>query len=132
VPRANGGLGELLARRGTEAIVAMPFATPVCLDRETAGYVLPRAAQAGVQWRPNTAVAAIGDHEVILVDVFSRRTDTLRKVDTVVIRTHGLPDDSLYLALREAGPEVIRIGDAVAVRSTDRAIFDGHMAGRRL
>jgi len=26
----------------------------------------------------------------------------------------------------------MRVGDAVAVRFADRAIFDGHMAGRRL
>jgi hypothetical protein len=29
-------------------------------------------------------------------------------------------------------PEVIRVGDAVAVRPADRAIFDGHLAGRQL
>ena len=126
------GLGELLARRGAEAIVVMPFATPVCLDRETAGYALPRAARAGVQWRPNTAVAAIGDHQVVLVDVFSRRTDTVQDLDAVVIRTHGLPADELYFALQGRGLEVFRVGDAVAVRTADRAIFDGHMAGRQL
>ena len=53
-------------------------------------------------------------------------------VDTVVIRTHGVPDAALYEALRERLPEVVRIGDAVAVRFADRAIFEGHMAARRL
>ena len=55
----------------------------------------------------------------------------MAEVDQVVIRTHGLPDDALYLALRGRA-EVIRVGDAVAVRTVDRAIFDGHLAGRRL
>jgi 2,4-dienoyl-CoA reductase-like NADH-dependent reductase (Old Yellow Enzyme family) len=126
------GLGELLARMGKEVTLAMPFSTPINLERETIGYALPRAAQAGMRWRPNTAVAAIGDHEVTVVDVLSRRVETLRGLDTVVIRTHGVPDDALYFALLGRVPEVIRIGDAVAVRPADRAIFDGHLAGRRV
>jgi len=124
------GLGELLATMGKEATVVTPFPTPINLERETIGYALPRAVQAGMRWRPNTAVAAIGQHEVTLVDVFSRQLETLRAVDSVVIRTHGLTNDELYCALQDKVREVIRIGDAVAVRPADRAIFDGHMAGR--
>ena len=66
------GLGELLARRRVEVTVVTPFALPICLDRETLGYALPRAVQAGMRWRPNTAIAAIGEHDVTLVDVLSR------------------------------------------------------------
>jgi hypothetical protein len=56
----------------------------------------------------------------------------VRGVDTVVIRTHGVPNAALYFAMQGRVPEVIRIGDAVAVRFADRAIFDGHLAGRRV
>ena len=38
----------------------------------------------------------------------------------------------LYFALQRKVPEVIRVGDAVAVRPADRAIFDGRMDGWRL
>jgi 2,4-dienoyl-CoA reductase-like NADH-dependent reductase (Old Yellow Enzyme family) len=124
------GLGELLACRQAEVTVVTPFALPICLDRETLGHALPRAVQAGMRWRPNTAIAAIGEHEVTLVDVLSRHTEQLAEVDTVVIRTHGIADDRLYFALQGRVPEVVRVGDAVAVRPCDRAIFDGHMAGR--
>jgi hypothetical protein len=126
------GLGELLALRGVVVTVVTPFALPICLDRETLGYALPRAVRAGMRWRPNTAIAAIGAHEVTLVDVLSRQTETLRGVDSIVIRTHGIADDSLYLALLGRVPELLRIGDAVAVRTCDRAVFDGHLAGRRV
>ncbi len=124
------GLGELLARRGVDVTVATPFATPMLLDRETIGYALPRAAQAGMRWRPNTGVVAVGDRTVTLLDVFSRQTETVADVDRVVIRTHGVADDALYHALVGRVPQVVRVGDAVAVRWADRAIFDGHMAGR--
>lgn len=126
------GLGELLAARGVEAIVATPFATPVLLDRETAGYALPRAVQAGMHWRPNTGVVAVGDRRVTLIDVFSRRPEVLEGVDRVVIRTHGAADDRLYHALRGRVATVRRVGDAVAARWADRAIFDGHLAGREV
>jgi 2,4-dienoyl-CoA reductase-like NADH-dependent reductase (Old Yellow Enzyme family) len=126
------GLGELLAQRGVAVNVVTPFALPICLDRETLGYALPRAVRAGMRWRPNTAIAAIGAHDVTLADVLSRQTETLRGVDHVVIRTHGVADDALYFALRGRVSQVLRVGDAVAVRPCDRAIFDGHLAGRRI
>jgi hypothetical protein len=50
----------------------------------------------------------------------------------VVIRTHGTPVDDLYYELKDRVPEVLRVGDAVAVRYCDRAIYDGHNAGRAL
>lgn len=126
------GLGELLASMGRDVTLAMPFPNPINLDRETIGYALPRAARAGVKWRPNTLVAAIGKHRVTLVDVLSRATDTIDAVANVVVRTHGVANDELYHALRGRVAEVIRVGDAVAARPADRAIFDGHVAGRRL
>jgi 2,4-dienoyl-CoA reductase-like NADH-dependent reductase (Old Yellow Enzyme family) len=125
------GLGELLARAGKEVTVVTPAPTPMLLDRETAGYALPRAVQAGMVWRPNTALGLIGDRDVVIADVFSRKPERIA-VDHVVIRTHGLPDDALYFELEGRVPELHRAGDAVAVRPADRAIFDGHTVGRRL
>ena len=126
------GLGELLAARGCEVTVATTLPSPIVLDPETLAAALSRAGRAGVRWRPNTLIASIGDHAVTLLDVFSLRPETLEEVDTVVIRTHGLPDAALYFALKDRVAEVVRVGDAVAVRTVDRAIFDGHVAARAL
>ena len=104
---------------------------PIRLDRETVGYALPRAVQAGMRWRPNTGAGRDRRPRRSRWSTSSRagRADR-RDVDTVVIRTHGVADDALYFALQGRVPEVVRVGDAVAVRPADRAIFDGHMAGR--
>jgi N-acetylglucosamine kinase-like BadF-type ATPase len=83
-------------------------------------------------WRPNTAIAFIGDHEVTVVDVLARELETIAGVDTVVIRTHGVPNDALYAALDGKVPELARVGDAQAVRFVDRAVYDGHIAARAL
>jgi 2,4-dienoyl-CoA reductase-like NADH-dependent reductase (Old Yellow Enzyme family) len=125
------GLGEMLALGGAEVTVACPLPTPMLLDPETMAAALPRMARAGARWRPNTAMVSIGDHDASLIDTLSLGMATL-PADTVVIRTHGLPNDDLYFALRGRVPEVVRVGDAVAARPADRAIFDGHRAGRTL
>jgi 2,4-dienoyl-CoA reductase-like NADH-dependent reductase (Old Yellow Enzyme family) len=126
------GLGELLAGQGREVTVVSPLPSPIALDGETQAAALPRAVRAGMTWRPNTALAFIGDHEVTLVDTLAAQLGPPVPVDTVVIRTHGVPDRALYDALMDRVPELHRVGDAVAVRTCDRAIFDGHIVGREL
>ena len=83
-------------------------------------------------WRPNTVLGAIGDHEVTLVDALSHAIEQVTGVDWVVIRTHGRPENALVAELEGKVPEVIAVGDAVAVRPADRAIWDGHQAARAL
>jgi 2,4-dienoyl-CoA reductase-like NADH-dependent reductase (Old Yellow Enzyme family) len=126
------GLGEMLATAGKEAICVTSLPVPMALDGETQAAILPRAVQAGMQWRPNTVLGVIGDHDVMLVDTLSRQMETLTGIDSVVIRTHGLPNDSLYHALDGKVAALDRIGDAVAVRVVDRAVYDGHVAARAL
>ncbi len=126
------GLGELLASQGREVTVVCSLPSPMALDAETNAAALPRAVRAGMRWRPSTVLAAVGEREVTLLDALSLKREVMSDVDTIVIRTHGVPDDGLYHALRGRVPEVLRVGDAVAMRYCDRAIHDGHLAGRAL
>jgi 2,4-dienoyl-CoA reductase (NADPH2) len=125
------GVAHLLAERGLDVTLVSPMSTPMLLDAETLQKALPRAVRAGVRWRPNTVVASVGDHDVTLVDVLSHKLETLA-ADHLVVRTHGRPNAELYFELRDRYPDVRRVGDAIAVRPADRAIFDGHLAGRSL
>jgi 2,4-dienoyl-CoA reductase-like NADH-dependent reductase (Old Yellow Enzyme family) len=125
------GLAELFASRGLDVTLVSPLAQPLLLDGETLAQALSRACRAGARWCPTTGLAAIGEHEVTLVHLLSGRKEFLEAVDQVVIRTHGLPADALYHALR-GRLECVRVGDAVAVRGVDRAVYDGHLAGRGL
>jgi hypothetical protein len=125
------GLAELLASRGLDVTLVSPLAQPILLDSETLVPALARACRAGARWCPTTGLAAIGAGEVTLVNLLSGRTERLESIDQVVIRTHGLPEDALFRALR-GRTQVVRVGDAVAVRNVDRAVFDGHRAGRGL
>ncbi|MCU1451976.1 MAG: NemA [Acidimicrobiales bacterium] len=126
------GIGELLASQGKNVTTITSLPSPIALDYETSAVALPRAVQAGLKWRPNTVLMQIGDHSVTLLDALSMATETIEGIDTVVIRTHGLADADLYYALQDKVDEVVRVGDAVAVRYCDRAIYDGHVAARAL
>jgi NADPH-dependent 2,4-dienoyl-CoA reductase/sulfur reductase-like enzyme len=123
------GIGHYLAERGRDVTVVSPLHSPLLLDAETMQKALPRAVRAGVKWRPHTVVVSIDDHLVTVADVLSYSLDTL-PADHVVIRTHGVPSDGLYRALVGRVGDVRRVGDAVVPRLADRAIFDGHLAGR--
>ena len=125
------GLGHLLAFAGVQVMAVTPLPNLILVDNETNSRALPRAARAGMVWRPNTAMVQIGDHNVTLADALAYKMETV-EADTVVIRTHGEPRAELYFELLDQMPEVVRIGDAVAVRWADRAIFDGHTAARAL
>ncbi|HEV2994258.1 MAG TPA: FAD-dependent oxidoreductase, partial [Acidimicrobiia bacterium] len=126
------GVGELLAARGLDVTVVCPLPVLLACDGETQAAILPRAVQAGVTWRPSTAVAMVDDHTVTLVDVLARRLEPVANVDTFVVCTNGEPNTDLYEALRGRGPEVVRVGDAVTMRPVDRAVFEGHRVGRAL
>ena len=125
-------LGELLGRQDVDVTVVTALSAPISLDPETQQAALPRAVRAGMAWRPNTVLGAIGDHEVTLVDALSHAIEQVTGVDWVVIRTHGRPENALVAELEGKVPEVVAVGDAVAVRPADRAIWDGHQAARAL
>jgi 2,4-dienoyl-CoA reductase-like NADH-dependent reductase (Old Yellow Enzyme family)/thioredoxin reductase len=125
------GVGHYLAERGRTVTVVTPLHSPLLLDAETMQKALPRAVRAGVRWLPNTAVVAIGDHEVTVANVLSYAVESI-PVDHVVIRTHGVANDALYRDLQGDVAEIVRIGDAVVPRLADRAIYDGHLAARAL
>jgi hypothetical protein len=125
-------LGELLATHDVDATVVTTLPVPMALDGETQAAILPRAVQAGMTWRPSTALAFIADHEATLVNVLAGTPDVMSGLDTVVIRTTGLPNDALHRALDGAVDELHLIGDAVAVRPVDRAVYDGHLVARAL
>jgi hypothetical protein len=50
--------------------------------------------------------------------------------DTLVSSFGGVADDRLYFELKGTVPDLRRIGDCVAPRTADMAIYDGGKTGR--
>jgi 2,4-dienoyl-CoA reductase-like NADH-dependent reductase (Old Yellow Enzyme family) len=127
----GAGVSHLLALAGLNVTYVSALPQPAMLDNETMAKAISLAARAGVDYRPNTVVVAIGDHEVTVANALTYAMETL-PANTVVIRTHGAPRHELADALAGRVPELHCVGDAVAARLVDRAIFDGYVVGRSL
>ena len=55
-----------------------------------------------------------------------------REPDWLVLAVPAVPDERLYVELRDAGVEVHRVGDAVAPRRAHAAVIDGERVGAAL
>lgn len=124
------GIAELLAVDGRHVTLSSPLATPLMLDAETTTEVARRCARAGVVSRPNTVFAGIDGNKASLLDLSSRHLEAV-EVDSVVLRTHARPRHAFREELTRSGLDVCVVGDAVSARTVDRAIHDGHVAGRQ-
>ena len=67
-----------------------------------------------------------------LFNLYTGAEETLEGVDTVVLAAGSKADDALYRAFKGRVANVHRIGDCVAPRKLDHAIYEGYIAGREL
>jgi 2-enoate reductase len=62
----------------------------------------------------------------------TRKPLAIEGIDTVVMVGYGASDTKLYQGIKGKVPEMYLVGDAKAPRIMKRAVWDGHMVGRRL
>ena len=86
----------------------------------------------GVTFSTTTGIKGIQDSKVIVFDVYSDEERTIEDVDTIVLAMSKISNDGLYFALKDKVKELYRIGDCVAPRKIDKAIYDGNKVGRLL
>ena len=67
-----------------------------------------------------------------LFNLYTGAPDSIEGVDTVVLATGQKANDELYFALKGTVENLHRIGDCVAPRKLDHAIYEGELAGREL
>lgn len=88
-------------------------------------FLYERLLRAGVQIRTTTWVDAIGAEAVTCADIYTGRT-TLVPAGTVVLATGNAVRDELYQQAMSAlpGTRSVRVGDSLAPRRLDHAIWD--------
>ena len=91
-----------------------------------------RLMQKGVTLTPDFAVMEIKGLEVHGFDVYSNVWGVLSGYDSIVTAMGNDACDGLYFALKGKVPELVRVGDCVAPRKVDMAIYEGYMAGKRV
>lgn len=95
-----------------------------------------RLLQKGVTFTPDIAVmevsGEIGAKTVKGFNVYSNQWQEWGPFDTLVLAMGQRTVDELYFSLKGKVPELYRIGDCVAPRKVDMAIWEGQKIGREI
>ncbi|PRZ42004.1 mycofactocin system FadH/OYE family oxidoreductase 1/mycofactocin system FadH/OYE family oxidoreductase 2 [Antricoccus suffuscus] len=130
-------VAELLAERGCQVEVV----TPAMVIGQDLGLTLDlprwhaRAHALGITTRTDVVASAVSARERGLeLTLHHHPTDTIERLqcDWIVCAIQQRPADELWQSLAEADFEVRRIGDCVAPRRADAAIFEGAEVGASL
>jgi hypothetical protein len=132
--RFAAGTCEVLLDRGLEVEVVSPMNAlfPNLLYQLDMATLYGRLMTKGLTDRLNRWATAIEGSTVRLVNLYTGREEIIEGVDAVVLATGPKANDDLYFQLKGAVAELHRIGDCVAPRSLDHAIYEGELAGREL
>ncbi len=134
------GLAEKLATDGhtVELATCLEEIAPFCHETLEQGLLKQRLHRAGIGMRAGLTPSRVAPGLVEAVDEYGEPVEL--RADAVVLVTHRLSNDSLYLelagdeeALAAEGVEALyRIGDCVAPQLIADAIFDGHRLAREI
>jgi pyruvate/2-oxoglutarate dehydrogenase complex dihydrolipoamide dehydrogenase (E3) component len=132
--RYAAGVTEVLLDRGctVELVSRWPALFPSTLTTLDMAHLYGRLLGKGLTYRLNSWAIAIEEDSVSVVNLYSGTAETLTGVDTVVLATGPKANDGLYFALKGEVENLHRIGDCVAPRKLDHAIYEGYLAGREL
>jgi 2,4-dienoyl-CoA reductase-like NADH-dependent reductase (Old Yellow Enzyme family)/thioredoxin reductase len=122
---------EHLADHGRQVTIVTRSTSVGLWSAVNQDFLYKRLRKAGVELRPHTWITEIGPRAVVGHDAFSGALVSLGEFDTVVLATGAEVDDTLYQQLRD-DPRVSRIGDCLAPRMLDDAVWDGYWFGQRL
>ncbi len=88
----------------------------------------------GVEFISDVELSSVDDHSIRYEDIYTKAITTLDRLDALVLINGARAEDSLYHTLRERYPllEVHLIGDAVAPRRINDAIYEAETLTRKL
>jgi mycofactocin system FadH/OYE family oxidoreductase 2 len=132
--RLAAGVTEVLLDRGchVELISRWPTLFPGTLTTLDMAHIYGRLLGKGLEYRLNSWALAIEGDTVTVFNLYTGGQSIVAGVDTVVLATGPAANDGLYFALKGVVANLHRIGDCVAPRKLDHAIYEGELAGREL
>lgn len=126
---------DWLAGRRHRVTVVTPHRVPgPRIEPMTWRLLYQRLLDQAVEVIVESEVVRLTEAGVVIRHRVSGRERTLPEVATVVAACSGRANAGLARALRQAAPglPVHLVGDAVAPRQIERAIYEGHLAGRAI
>jgi hypothetical protein len=132
--RYAAGVAEVLLDRGcdVELVSRWPALFPGVMTTLDMPHLYGRLLGKGLAYRLNSWASAIEGTGVAVFNLYTGDEDTVQGVDSVVLATGPKANDELYFALKGVLQNLHRIGDCVAPRKLDHAIYEGYLAGREL
>ena len=109
-----------------------PALFPSTMTTLDMAHIYGRVLGKGLVYRLNSWALGIDGGTVTVFNLYTGVQDTLEGVDTVVLATGPKANDDLYFALKGEVENLHRIGDCLAPRKLDHAIYEGELAGREL
>lgn len=91
-----------------------------------------QAFQKGIEFRPQTGVRRVTNTCIEVIDRFSRETQYINNIDTIVLVSPNYPNRSLLQKIFNLGMEVWTAGDCVAPRNLGAAVREGREIGLRI
>lgn len=91
-----------------------------------------RALDQGIEMINNSIVRTIDDNSVTIFNHYNGQETVLEGITAVVLAGHPQPREELYHQIKGKVPEVYRIGDSLAPRKIEHAVFDGFRLGRSI
>ncbi len=132
--RYAAGVVEVLLDAGkqVELVSRWHALFPGTLTTLDMAHVYGRLLGKGLQYRLNSWASAIEKRSVAIFNLYTGAAESLEAVDTVVLVAGQKANDELYFALKGTVDNLHRIGDCLAPRKLDHAIYEGELAGREL
>ncbi len=132
--RYAAGTAEVLLDGGASVEVVSRWSSlfPFTLTTLDMAILYNRLFGKGLTYRLNVWAKAIEGDRVSIFNLYTGAEEAIEGVDTVVLATGPKANDDLYLALRGEVEHLYRIGDCVAPRKLDHAIYEGYLAGLEL
>jgi mycofactocin system FadH/OYE family oxidoreductase 2 len=130
--RYAAGVCEVLLDRGcqVELVSRWPALFPSTLTTLDMAHLYNRLLGKGLDYRLNAWAAAVDGDAVTIFNLYTGAQERIEGVDTVVLATGPIANDGLYRALKPHVADLHRIGDCLAPRKLDHAIYEGELAGR--
>ncbi len=124
---------ELLAEQGKKVyMLAKGTQVGENIDANTRPLVYRSLLEKGVVLTPFAWIRAISDRKVITYNTYVDIENVIEDIDTVVHAIPAVANNTLYKSLKGNFKELHAIGDCVAPRRIENAIYDGSKIGREL
>jgi hypothetical protein len=128
------GLSLMLARSGRTVTLITPRLTvgEEIIRTEEFPWVYPKVIAAGARIRTQMTIQSVGPSAVIATSIWGLGEPEEIGAETLILSLTRTAANRLYAELSGDGPELYRIGDCVAPRKIDDAIYDGMRVGLAL